>query len=135
MNVLGIVRWVREDESGNYRVGIQWRDKQRPAEQNGFSCSGQEEADFLSIGGLRLACRIADHEENGCVCARLPDASQHYTARRSIASLARPQRRQELEQLGVDVTMLLGIYQLGEKTSLNSAIDAILDFEYAESWN
>jgi len=131
----GIVRWMRKGESGNCRLGIQWPEKRRPPEHDESGSYGQDEAEFVSIGGLRLACRITDHEGHGCVCARLPDASQHYVTRHSITSLTRPQRRQELEQLDLEVTMLLGIYQLGESTSLKSAIDAILDLEYATSWN
>jgi hypothetical protein len=40
-------------------------------------------------------------------------------------------RRKELLAMGGDTTMLLGLYQLGERDTRESTIDAIINFEYS----
>ena len=47
----------------------------------------------------------------------------------------RNERQRELEEHGQEATMLLGIYQLGKHETQESAIHAILDLEYDDSWN
>jgi DNA-binding response OmpR family regulator len=130
----GIVRHVRPEEDGGCRVGIEWLRSSRGTDRSPRTVTRQGETLFVSFCGLRLADRVVRNLVTHGVCVRLPNGSEHNAKEDVLYPVTRTQRQRELERLGPEVTMLLGIYELGKQESKESAIQAILDLEYGDSW-
>ena len=131
----GIVRRVQPEGDGQYRVGIEWLRTFRGPAESPRTAVRQGDTLFLPFCGLRLACRVLRQLADRRVCVRLPNGSEHEITEDTLVSATKAQRQCELEQPGQELTMLLGIYQLGNEESSESAIQVILDLEYGDSWN
>lgn len=129
----GIVRRIEPLGDNSFYLGIEWLQANRATSVT-KDAPRQNQAVFFPICGLRLACRLLGEPVNGMGRVGFPDGTQHEVAVSTLTPTSKLRRRNELAHADADLTMLLGIYRLGPKATRGAAIEAILNLEYADSW-
>ncbi len=130
----GIVRHIQPASDGTFLVGIQWS-AASSATSRIAACPPflRDSAHFLCMQSLKLACELVgvDDKDEGLLCVRLPDGSELRCSPEHVTTMSLRDRRGELLAPGSAAAMLLGLYQLGERETQESAIEAVLNFEFS----
>lgn len=127
--VPAVVRRLQaEDDS--HRIGLEWLSTHRVQPKGTNKQPRESTATFLSFSGFRVACRVEDMCCGDSLQAKLPDGSTCRVQSADLLTRTIADRQAELESLTLDLTMLAGVYQLGEQPSKQARIEAILDFEF-----
>lgn len=127
--VMGVVRRIQAETEGHH-VGLEWLSTRRmePGAKN--NPQRKRTAHFLSFSGFCVSCHVAEQKANGQLQAALPDGSTCNVSSADLVTRSVAERRAELEHLSLDLTMLSGVYQLGDHATKAERIEAILDFEF-----
>ncbi len=127
--VLGVVRRVQPEDDG-HRVGVEWLNTRRDESATKHTNRYKRAAQYISFSGFCVNCRVEEHPTDGRICVTLPDGSHCDVRTGDILTRTLAERRAELDALTLDLTMLAGVYQLGEHPTKDARIDAIVDFEF-----
>jgi hypothetical protein len=129
--VPGTIRRIVAHEDGHCLVGIMWLDEHCSGKRDPASL--RKEADFVFLNGIRLVCRIIGRENNS-VDARLPDGTTIKTPVDDLTRQTCDKRTDDLQAALTDVRLLVALYELGHFDESRQAVQAVIDFEFAESW-
>ena len=130
--VCGMVRSISQ-QGQQIRLGIQWnRRRQGPPEARRPRC--RTESDYILLGELPVACRVFD-QKDGELVVRLPDGTEAEVASDDICVINRFQRLADLKQAAVELRVLAAFYQLGALQSTDDVLRAVLNLEFAPSWD
>jgi hypothetical protein len=126
--VLGVVRRIELEPRGQH-VGLEWL-KTRRNDSPKARALRKRAANFLSFSGFCVVCHVDDERVNGTLHVTLPDGSKCDVKTTELLTRTCNERKHELENLSLDLTMLAGVYQLGEHPTKEERIEAILNFEF-----
>ena len=156
-----VARWTRQLDEGQQHIGIEWlgdrrtigndrrsilQNSNRPIAQERRTGRGdrraiaaalQEAASkrvarLISIGGLPVVCGLVEKRTDGTATVQLPGGVEHDVRLEDLGCSSMLERRQQLEDLDQELSILVGIYELGNLQSKDEAIDAVLEYEFAE---
>ena len=130
--VRGVVRSVSHQGSKT-RLGIQWNQRRREASDTDRPRC-RTESDYVLVGGVPVACRLVKLLENRQL-VRLPDGSKVAVAPDEICVISRFQRLADLKMAKDELRVLAAFYQLGAIDSNEDVLRAVLNLEFAPSWN
>jgi hypothetical protein len=130
----GMIRRIGPASVNAFYVGVQWASASTNRQTAACPLVLRDSAHFIRLQqSLKLVCDLVGVDENDEVlsCVRLPSGSELCCPPEYVMTMSLRDRREELLAMGGDTTMLLGLYQLGERDTQESTIDAILNFEYS----
>lgn len=130
--VRGVVRSVSQ-QGRQTRLGIQWSQRRRETPE---ACRPRcrTESDYVLLGGIPVACRVVDQTDSRLV-VRLPDGTEAEFASDHICVINRFQRLADLKHAKDELRVLAAFYQLGAVQSADDVLRAVLNLEFAPSWD
>ena len=87
---------------------------------------------MISIGGLPVICGLVEEHQDGYAMVQLPGGFQYEVLLEDLRSSSMLERRAQLESFDRELSILVGVYRLGNPQTKDDAIEAVLDFEFAE---
>ena len=130
--VRAVVRSVSQ-QGRQTRLGTQWNRRQRETpDASRPRC--RTESDFVLVGGIPVACRIVDQTDSKLL-TQLPDGTEVEVAPEDLCVINRFQRLADLKQAKDELRVLAAFYQLGAIQSTNEVLRAVLNLEFAPSWD
>jgi hypothetical protein len=126
----GTVRRIVAQSDGTHTIGIQWVDSRRRPREPELKIRRSRTTHFVAFGGLNLACQVLERLPAEQIFVRLASGRKCEALRSEVARRTLRERRSELDQMDLELTMLVGLYQLGPQPDERATIEAILDFEF-----
>jgi len=129
----GTVRSVVTQDGGQRtRLGVQWKSRRRTSRFRKTRC--RTASDFFLFGDLPVACRIVDQTDDHLI-GLLPDGTEIELSLDDLCSVSRLQRLADLEGATDELRVLAAVYQLGGLESEEEVLHAVLNLEFAPSWD
>jgi hypothetical protein len=130
--VRGVVRLVSQ-QGKQTKLGIQWSQRRRePSDVDRPRC--RTESDFFLLGGIPVACRAIDQTGSKLLVC-MPDGTEVEIAAEDIFAINRFQRLADLKPAADELRVLAAFYQLGALQSDDDVLRAVLNLEFASSWD
>ncbi|MHB8970740.1 MAG: PilZ domain-containing protein [Pirellulaceae bacterium] len=132
--MVGTVRRIEPTFYDAFQIGVQWVNAATGRQSTAGPLVLRDSAHFLCLQqSLKLVCDLigVDEQEEELSCVRLPGGAELCCSPEHVTTVSLYERRAELLAMGSATTMLLGLYQLGERETQESAIDTILSFEFS----
>ncbi len=159
MPLNAVIRWVHPLENGQQHLGVEWRNDRRqqtrdrrrmthkPAKVSKERRQAQadrrqnmpeyldeqRQARLVSIGGLPVVCGLPENQKGGMVKVILPGGLAQEVRLEDLQCSSMLERRAQLEELNQELSILIGVYELGHPETKDEAIEAVLNYEFAES--
>ena len=132
VRVRGIVRSVSQ-QGKQTKLGIQWNQRRRESANSGRPRC-RTESDYLLIGGIPVACRVIE-QTGSKLLVRLPDRTEVDVESNDVFVVNRFQRLADLKSATDALRVLAAFYQLGALQSNDDVLRAVLNLEFAPSWD
>lgn len=130
--VRGVVRSVSQ-QGKQTQLGIQWSQRWRDTSHvDRPRC--RTESDFFLLGGIPVACRVIE-QTGSKLLVRLPDRTEVDVASEDVFVVNRFQRLADLKPATDELRVLAAFYQLGALQSNDDVLRAVLNLEFAPSWD
>lgn len=130
--VRGVIRSASQ-QGKQTRLGIKWSHRRREApDTRRPRC--RTESDYFLLGGLPVACRVIDQAGDKLI-VRLPDQTEVKIAPEEVRVISRFQRLADLKDARDELRVLAAFYQLGTVQSNDDILRAVLNLEFASSWD
>jgi hypothetical protein len=123
----GIVRRIAKHSSGDWLVGIEWREA-----AGGPSVAVGARADralFVTLDGNHVVARSLVAVNKDWVSARLATGRVHSVPTNAVCALSRFEREAELLATD-DLSFFAELYRLQSVTSLSALAQAVMDIEF-----